>query len=378
MSDNPSRLVKSFDQTAFARAGFFIVLGLFTLWGILKSQFAFINGGQWWVLTLLALLHFSLVIFTKKALDIFIRNLRLRLRLAFLASAGLSILALLQCLGLYFQGGSSSSAACDWGMLGVYLGTAFCAAFIAALKATSQYKPLWEDNLPPSEEICLKVFEYHQRFELISEGNPKRLFDLGLAALGLALSSPFWIMCLFLIWFEDPGPVLFVKNSVGKGGLNFKQLKLRTMVYKAEAGTGPVLSPEFDQRVLKSGRLFRKTALDELPQLINILKSEMSFVGPRPQRTVLVQEYLKTLPEYAARHKVLPGLAGLAQVAGDYYLTPRQKLRFDNLYIQHKNLGFDFKLLFLAFLIAFWFRWQRNWNGRLPRRLLHPGEKKDQ
>jgi lipopolysaccharide/colanic/teichoic acid biosynthesis glycosyltransferase len=99
----------------------------------------------------------------------------------------------------------------------------------------------------------------------------------------------------------------------------------------------------------------------------------MSFVGPRPQRTVLVHGYLKEMPEYAERHRVLPGLSGLAQVAGDYYLTPRQKLRFDRLYIHHNNLGFDLKLLFLAFLITFWFRWRKDWDGRLPRRLLRIG-----
>jgi lipopolysaccharide/colanic/teichoic acid biosynthesis glycosyltransferase len=143
------------------------------------------------------------------------------------------------------------------------------------------------------------------------------------------------------------------------------------MVREAENNTGPVLASEEDERVLGVGRLLRKTALDELPQLINILRGEMSFVGPRPQRTVLVHGYLETMPEYAERHRVLPGLAGLAQVAGDYYLTPRQKLRFDRLYIRHRSLGFDLKLILLAFAMAFWFRWQSGWNGRLPRKWFH-------
>jgi lipopolysaccharide/colanic/teichoic acid biosynthesis glycosyltransferase len=143
------------------------------------------------------------------------------------------------------------------------------------------------------------------------------------------------------------------------------------MVQGAESHTGPVLSGELDERVLWIGRVLRKTALDELPQLINIIKGEMSFVGPRPQRTVLVNSYLQRIPEYAERHSVLPGLAGLAQVAGDYYLTPRQKLRYDRLYIRHSSLGFDLKLICLAFLVAFWYRWQVNWNGRLPRHWLH-------
>lgn len=145
------------------------------------------------------------------------------------------------------------------------------------------------------------------------------------------------------------------------------------MVRGAEDSTGPVLASERDDRVLGMGYLLRKTALDELPQLLNILKGEMSFVGPRPQRTVLVQSYLRELPEYAQRHRVLPGLAGLAQVAGDYYLSPRQKLRFDRLYIKYTSLGFDLKLIFLAFMITFWYRWHKDWDGRLPRKLLRMG-----
>jgi lipopolysaccharide/colanic/teichoic acid biosynthesis glycosyltransferase len=88
-----------------------------------------------------------------------------------------------------------------------------------------------------------------------------------------------------------------------------------------------------------------------------------------------VHDYLQKMPEYAERHRVRPGLAGLAQVAGDYYLTPRQKLRFDRIYIQHMSLGFDIKLLMLAFLVTFWYRWQKDWNGRLPRRLLRFGSR---
>jgi lipopolysaccharide/colanic/teichoic acid biosynthesis glycosyltransferase len=167
--------------------------------------------------------------------------------------------------------------------------------------------------------------------------------------------------------------LLFVKNSVGKGGENFHQYKFRTMVRGAESNTGPILASEIDERVLIIGGLLRKTALDELPQLLNILGGEMSFVGPRPQRTVLVCGYLERMPEYAERHRVLPGLAGLAQVAGDYYLTPRQKLRYDRIYIRYASLGFDLKLIFLAFLLTFWYRWQKGWNGRIPRKFIRWG-----
>lgn len=247
-------------------------------------------------------------------------------------------------------------------------------SFGGALFASSLEDGLWEDNAPPPADIKTDVFQRHLQVIGVPGIGPrsKRWFDIILAAFGVLISMPVWMMIVFLIWLEDPGPLLFVKNSVGKGGINFRQFKFRTMVRGAEERTGPVLSEVGDERVLAVGRLLRKTALDELPQLINILTREMSFVGPRPQRTVLVLDYLIHMPEYAERHQVLPGLSGLAQVAGDYYLTPRQKLRFDRIYIQHMSLGFDLKLLVLAFLITFWYRWQKNWDGRLPRKLLHP------
>lgn len=239
------------------------------------------------------------------------------------------------------------------------------------------HETLLENNSPPDESIQIEVYQFHQ--QRIGDGAPinfwKRTFDLCLALLAIILTSPFWLVCIFLIWIENPGPILFVKNSVTRGGRNFRQYKFRTMVRSAEEGTGPVLAKEQDERVLHFGSILRKTALDELPQLLNILRGEMSFVGPRPQRTVLVADYLRSIPEYAERHRVLPGLSGLAQVAGDYYLTPRQKLRFDRLYIQNASLGFDLKLLGLAFLITFWYRWRPDWKGRLPRWYLHPRKK---
>ncbi len=246
-------------------------------------------------------------------------------------------------------------------------------SFLGAMILTKTHEGLAENNSPPDESTQYQVFQFHHN--RIGDGDPinqaKRIFDFIIALFAIILTTPFWLACIFFIWFEDPGPILFIKNSVTRGGYNFRQYKFRTMVRSAEEGIGPVLAREQDERILLFGRLLRKTALDELPQLLNILRGEMSFVGPRPQRTILVADYLQSMPEYTERHRVLPGLAGLAQVAGDYYLTPRQKLRFDKLYIQHASLGYDLKLLCLAFLITFWYRWQPGWNGRLPRRYLH-------
>jgi len=276
----------------------------------------------------------------------------------------------------FLLGAAWPAILCGWygresGNLGLaagLAGQAVAGAWLGALLLTGLQMGWWEDNYPPALEIQQAVLACHQR--LIGEPDRislvKRGFDFALAVLGMLVSLPVWLLSMFLIWWEDPGPLFFVKNSVGRGGVNIHQYKFRTMVCGAEENTGPVLAQEGDQRVLRFGRLLRKTALDELPQLVNILRGEMSFVGPRPQRTVLVYEYLQELPEYAERHRVLPGLAGLAQVAGDYYLTPLQKLRFDRLYIQHASLRFDLWLLILAFLVAFWFRWRKGWSGRLP------------
>lgn len=287
-----------------------------------------------------------------------------RYRAALLGSVGIFFI-----FWLSFLRTSPRSIGFEWLLI------ALLGAFLGAMLATSLNEKLWENNSPPSEEVMKEVFRLHQDVIGIPGPTPllKRLFDILLGTVGLLVSLPIWLLCIFLIWLEDPGPLLFVKNSVGKGGGNFHQYKMRTMVRGAEVSTGPVLASEGDQRVLMIGHLLRKTALDELPQLINILRGDMSFVGPRPQRTVLVLGYLKEMQEYALRHQVLPGLAGLAQVAGDYFLTPRQKLRFDRLYIQYESLGFDLKLIALAFLIVSWFRWQKDWNGHLPRSWLRIG-----
>ena len=255
----------------------------------------------------------------------------------------------------------------------VLAAVAFLAAFFGALVVTRQRMGFWEDNYPPPLGVRASVRALHEEIigEPIAVPAAKRVFDVLLASFAILLSSPIWLLALFVIWFEDPGPLFFVKNSIGRGGISFRQYKLRTMVRDAERTTGPVMASEDDTRALRSGRFLRKTALDELPQLLNILHGEMSFVGPRPQRTVLVYQYLQHMPEFAERHRVLPGLAGLAQVAGSYYITPRQKLRYDRIYAAHASLCFDLKLIALAFgLVLFW-RWKPGSNGQIPRTWLH-------
>jgi len=341
---------------AWMRVRYIAYDNLLTAWGGTFSLFT------------LAVLHAMLTLVIARSLAFIPFNLSWRFRFAFLTSASLTFAHWMFLLVLV-------PSVVDFPLLAAESGVAILGAFVGGLIATGIELKFWEDNSPPSHSVEKDVLLCHQK--VITGELPvpasKRLFDISLALAGLILSSPLWMVSAFVLWIEDPGPILFVKNSVGKGGANFHQFKFRTMVRGAETHTGPVLAQVDDKRVLVFGRFLRTSALDELPQLINILLGEMSFVGPRPQRTVLVQEYLKSIPEYAERHRVLPGLAGLAQVAGDYYLTPRQKLRFDRLYIRYIGLSFDLKLILLACSIAFWFRWQKDWHGRIPRRLLRWG-----
>jgi lipopolysaccharide/colanic/teichoic acid biosynthesis glycosyltransferase len=312
---------------------------------------------RWWSFGLaLGLLHVIFSFSLLEGLFILPINTKILYRLSFLICVGFGV--------LIWWGHPYFWAVNPAVMLGSFLG---------CLIATSRHIGFWEDNFPPTKEIRDAVYQKH--LEIIGDppevSLPKRIFDLVLSMIGLVISAPVWIISLFAIWFEDPGPLFFVKNSVGKGGRNFHQFKLRTMVRGAEVTTGPIMASEGDLRSIKVGRFLRKTALDELPQLINILRGDMSFVGPRPQRTVLVYDYLETMPEFAERHRVLPGLAGLAQVAGHYYITPRQKLRYDRIYSRHASLGFDLKLILLAFGLVFYLRWKPGGADRIPRNWLH-------
>lgn len=241
--------------------------------------------------------------------------------------------------------------------------------FIGGVFTSGLHYGLVEDTFPPSEEITQKVKKKYldSNYQPRPISTSKRLFDIVLASLGIILSTPIWATICVLIWLQDPGPIFFIKNCVGYQGENFRLLKFRTMRLGAEKETGPIASKEQDQRVHRFGLVLRKTALDELPQLLNILRGEMSFVGPRPLRTVVEVEYLIEIPGYAARYNVLPGLSGLAQIAGDYYLPSRDKLRYERIYANHATLGFDIKLILLAFLLVFWLRWKKDWDGRIPR-----------
>jgi exopolysaccharide biosynthesis polyprenyl glycosylphosphotransferase len=173
----------------------------------------------------------------------------------------------------------------------------------------------------------------------------KRSFDLGLAIIGLFFSLPLFIICASAIKLTSPGAVIYKQKRVGFWGRNFYLYKFRTMVDKAEEITGPVLSVDQDPRVIRVGRFLRASRLDELPQLINILKGDMSLVGPRPERPFFVHQFADIIPDYYRRHIVRPGLTGLAQIYGKYSTTPEDKLRYDLYYIKNYSLALDFKII---------------------------------
>jgi exopolysaccharide biosynthesis polyprenyl glycosylphosphotransferase len=173
----------------------------------------------------------------------------------------------------------------------------------------------------------------------------KRGFDVVAASLLLLLTSPLLIVVAIAIRMSSPGPVLFHQKRVGRGRRAFDVLKFRTMVIDAERYSGPVLASEDDPRITGVGRLLRARRVDELPQLFNVIRGEMSLIGPRPERPYFVEQFERDFPAYELRHAVKPGITGLAQVMGRYGTTPESKLHFDLLYIYNYSLLLDLKLL---------------------------------
>ncbi len=179
----------------------------------------------------------------------------------------------------------------------------------------------------------------------------KRLIDIGGSLCGLLLASPLMLLTALLVKWESPGPVFYVQTRVGLDGRIFRIIKFRTMVRDAEKQTGPVWSPSQDGRVTPLGRLLRKLSLDELPQLFNVLRGDMSLVGPRPERPELVERFKQSLPRYLLRHRVKAGMTGWAQVHGLRGNTPLDKrIEFDIYYIQNWTLMLDLEILFRTFL----------------------------
>jgi exopolysaccharide biosynthesis polyprenyl glycosylphosphotransferase len=176
-------------------------------------------------------------------------------------------------------------------------------------------------------------------------GAAKRLIDVVVALVLLVLVSPVLLLASFAILVTMGSPILFRQERVGKDLRPFEVLKLRTMVRDAEKLSGPVLATEDDPRVTPVGRFLRRFRIDELPQLVNILAGDMSFVGPRPERAFFVERFLQEIPGYRERFRIKPGVTGLAQVSGGYATTPERKLKYDLIYMYHQSLLMDTQIL---------------------------------
>jgi Undecaprenyl-phosphate glucose phosphotransferase len=182
----------------------------------------------------------------------------------------------------------------------------------------------------------------------------KRMVDLSVGGVALLVFAPVMATIALAVKLSSRGAVLYRQERMGLDGKRFQMLKFRTMVTDAEKQTGPVWATDHDSRVTGIGRWLRQTSLDELPQLINVLRGEMSLVGPRPERPPLIDEFRKTIPKYMLRQKVKAGMTGWAQIHGWRGNTSlATRIEYDLDYIENWSLGRDIKILFLTLLGGF-------------------------
>ena len=187
----------------------------------------------------------------------------------------------------------------------------------------------------------------------LSQRIVKRAMDIILCMIAMVPAAPVMLIIALAIKLEDRGPVFYRQKRLTLNGREFDILKFRSMIVDAEKQAGAVLAADNDPRITKVGKLIRATRLDELPQILNILKGDMSIVGPRPERKCFAEEYAKEIPEFTYRTKVKGGLTGYAQVYGKYNTSAYDKLRLDLMYIENYSLLLDIKLIILTLRIIF-------------------------
>lgn len=205
-----------------------------------------------------------------------------------------------------------------------------------------------------AEEICLfdtpivlikgNGLTLEQRFV-------KRVMDIVLCSIAMVVAAPIMLIVAIAIKLEDGGPVFFKQERVTIGGKKFDILKFRSMIVDAEKNGQVIPATDYDPRITKVGRITRATRIDELPQIINILKGEMSIVGPRPERVEHVEKYTEEIPEFIYRTKVKGGLTGYAQIYGKYNTSAYDKLRLDLMYIEKYSIILDIKLILMTLQI---------------------------
>jgi lipopolysaccharide/colanic/teichoic acid biosynthesis glycosyltransferase len=193
----------------------------------------------------------------------------------------------------------------------------------------------------------------------------KRAADVLLAGVGLLVSWPVWCAVALAIWIDDGRPIFYSQDRVGRRGRVFRVWKFRSMIADAERDVGAMQAREHDARITTVGRWLRATALDELPQLWNIFRGDMSFVGPRALRPGEIEvrgdgrhELLEEVPGFEARCAVRPGLTGVAQIYAPRDLPRHQKFRYDRVYITRQSFGLDVRLVALSFWITFRGTWE--------------------
>ena len=182
----------------------------------------------------------------------------------------------------------------------------------------------------------------------------KRIMDILGACFGIVIASPVMLVCAILVKATSEGPVIFKQERVGLHNKVFRMYKFRTMEVQKQSAEENAWTVKNDPRVTKVGKFMRKTSLDELPQLFNILMGEMSLVGPRPERPQWVDKYKEEIPRYMIKHQVRPGLTGWAQVNGYRGDTSiRKRIEYDLFYIENWSLALDIKILFMTIFKGF-------------------------
>jgi sugar transferase (PEP-CTERM system associated) len=200
------------------------------------------------------------------------------------------------------------------------------------------------ENLYPSWLIFADGFRRSSMFILV-----RRLLSIVISLTGLILSAPLWPLVMLMVRLDSPGPIFYSQRRVGKGNSIFHVIKFRTMRQDAEAKSGPQWAGANDPRITRVGKFLRSSRLDEIPQLWCVLKGDMAFVGPRPERPEFVESLTREIPYYGVRHMVRPGLTGWAQIKYKYGSTvadAREKLQFDLFYIKNASIGLDLLIMF--------------------------------
>ncbi len=182
----------------------------------------------------------------------------------------------------------------------------------------------------------------------------KRIFDFLIALFALTMALPFMIIIAVIIKLESSGPIFYKQKRVGYDGKEFEIIKFRSMKQNAEAETGAVWAKKEDSRSTRLGKILRKTSIDEIPQLINVIKGEMSLIGPRPERPEFIEKFKSKIPAYMLRHKMKAGMTGWAQVHGLRGNTSLEKrIEYDIYYIEHWSVLLDVKIIFLTIPLIF-------------------------